>query len=132
SNRGSSHLRSAIPPSEAKPPSSRTSRTPSRYRPGPSIRLAAPPQEQTADLLELGDPQQFRDRHIDDAAGSEGHSQGDDLPDQPAPEGLVENVPDHPADRRQRGGGDGDPQGRREDRKSTRLNSSHVAISYAV
>ena len=37
SNRGSSHRRNAVPPSQANPPRARISTTPSRYRPGPSI-----------------------------------------------------------------------------------------------
>ena len=51
--------------------------------------------QQAQDLVELGDPQQLRDREVGDAAGAEAGAERDDLarPGR-APRALVEQVPD--------------------------------------
>ena len=69
--------------------------------------LAAP--QQPRDLLQLGDPQQLRDRDVDEPAGRQTGPQRDDLAGQAAAERLVEQVPDDPADAGEGGGGDRDP-----------------------
>ena len=57
----------------------------------------APPQHQTQDLVELGDPQQLRHRHVDDPADREAGAERDDLAAQPAPDALRRAGPRRPS-----------------------------------
>src|SRR5205814_6877135 len=79
---------------------------------------------------ELG-PRRRRARDRDRRAIAAGGPEGDLLREWQVGESVEDNVVDVPAERRD-SGEVGRPDAEAQDRKSTRLNSSHLGISYAV